>query len=234
VRRLGLFRPIPEEQLATIQRYRTSQTHQPAGADLYREGERPVDAFTLFEGWVMRYKTLDDGRRIILSFALAGDFLCFQPDLEAPANHSAQAITPVTLCVFPCANLMPMFRSHPELAIQMSWIVARDEAVAHEHLMSVGRRPARERLAHLLLELHYRLLARYPEYGDGPVPLPLTQEILADACGLTTIHVNRTLKALRQDRLLELSHGQLQLLNRQALVSLTRFQTDAFTPRPTL
>ncbi len=234
IRQLALFRPIQTDQLDTVKSLRTAQREIPPSTELYREGDRIQESFTLFSGWVIRYKTLEDGRRQILGFALPGDLLCFQPDLGAPNTHSAQTLTPVVLCAFPADDLIQMFRRYPELAIQMSWITSRDEAIYHEHLINLGRRPARERIAHLLLELHYRLTVRNLAEPDEPVTLPLNQEHIADAVGLTTIHVSRTLRTLREERLLNYQSGVLTLFDRPTLVELTGFHEDVFQPRPTL
>ncbi len=231
---MALFRPVNSDQLETVKTLRVAQRNVPASTELYRESERLSETFTLFSGWVIRYKTLEDGRRQILGFALPGDLLSFQPDMQAPNTHSAQTLTPVTLCTFLTEELMRTFRDYPELAIQMSWITSRDQAIYQEHLISLGRRPARERIAHLFLELSYRLTVRNLANYDQPITIPLTQEHIADAAGLTTIHVSRTLSSLREDGLLNFQAGTLNLLNRPALEKLTGFQKEAFQPRPML
>jgi CRP-like cAMP-binding protein len=234
VRRLALFQPLSREELVAMQSHRLEQRTLPAGAVLYAQDSRIDETYTLFQGWAMLHRTLDDGRRQILKFALPGDFLGFQPALDAPVLHSAQALTPVTLCVFKREALMQMFREHPTLAIRMAWITAREEASAHDHLTSLGRRPAKERLAHLFLELHQRLSARGAVDERAGIPVPLKQEHLADALGLTTIHVNRTLRVLREAGLAVLRGGVLRIANRAALVELTGYRGDPFAPRPML
>jgi len=234
VRRLALFEPLSTDQLAAMQAHRLEQRALPAGAVLYSQDSRIDETYTLFQGWVMLHRTLDDGRRQILQFALPGDFLGFQPDLNAPVFHAAQALTPVTLCVFKRESLLQMFREHPMLAIRMAWITARDEAMAHDHLTSLGRRPARERLAHLFLEIHQRLSTRGPVDERAGIPVPLKQEHLADALGLTTIHINRTLRLLRESGLATLRGGILRILDHQGLVEITGYRPDRFGTRPIL
>ncbi len=234
VRQNALFRPISLEHIQTVAKHRLGQREVPASTHLYRQGEDAAEAFTLFDGWVMLYRAVSDGRRQIVRFALPGDFLRFQPDLYGPVNHSAQTLTPATLCVFPRQNLLEMFRQNPELAMQMAWITSRDETIAHEHITSLGRRSARERIALLFLELHHRLTSRGLADDPPGLALPLKQEHIADAVGITTIHANRTLRSLREDALAVFSGGRLQLLDRPALVELTGFHPDTFTPRPLL
>ena len=182
----------------------------------------------------MLHRTLSDGRRQVLRFALPGDFIGFQPDPESPVLHSAQALTAVRVCVFRQDSLMEMFREHPMLAIQMAWIASRDEALAHDHMTSLGRRPAKERIAQLFLEIQHRLAARGPVDERAGIPVPLKQEHIADALGLTTIHVNRTLRTLREAGMAVLRGGLLRIQNRAALVEMTGFRPDSFSRRPIL
>jgi CRP-like cAMP-binding protein len=231
---MALFEPLSPDQLSAMATHRLEQRHLPAGSMLFRQDTEVDEAYTLFDGWVMLHRTLDEGRRQILRFSLPGDFLGFQPTPHGHILHSAQALTPVTVCVFQRDSLMAMFREHPILAIQMAWITSRDEANAHEHLTSLGRRPAKERIAHLFLELHQRLLARGAVDERAGIPIPLKQEHLADALGLTTIHVNRTLRVLRESGLAVLRGGVLRIPDRQALVDLAGFQGELYARRPLL
>jgi CRP-like cAMP-binding protein len=234
VRRLALFEPVAAVQLEAMQAHRLEQREYPAGTLIYSQDSRLDESFTLFQGWVILHRTLSDGRRQVLRFALPGDFIGFQPDPDGPILHSAQALTTVRVCAFKRDALMDMFRQHPMLAIQMAWITSRDEAIAHDHLTSLGRRPAKERIAQLFLELHHRLGARGPVDERAGIPVPLKQEHIADALGLTTIHVNRTLRALREAGLAVLRGGMLRIQNRPALVEMTGFRADSFSRRPLL
>jgi len=234
VRRLALFEPLPTAQLEAMQAHRLEQRDVPAGGLIYSQDSRLDESYTLFQGWVMLHRTLSDGRRQVLRFALPGDFVGFQPDPDGPILHSAQALTATRVCVFKRESLLEMFREHPVLAIQMAWITSRDEAIAHDHLTSLGRRPAKERITQLFLELHHRLSARGPIDERAGIPVPLKQEHIADALGLTTIHVNRTLRALREAGLVVLRGGLLRIQNRAALVEMTGFRPDPFDRRPLL
>ena len=234
VRRMALFSPMDETQLEAVQGTRRHQELYPTGAALYREGKGVTQAYTVFEGWVMRYKTLEDGRRQIIGYSLPGDFLGFVPLSDCAVSHSAETLTPTTLCSFNIRDLLEVFPRYPHLALYLCWKCGRDEATAIEHLTSLGRRPARERIAHLLLELDYRVRVRNGLPGGEPITLPLTQEHIADTLGLTSIHVSRTLRTLREDGLLELKSGRLTFGNRDALVRMTGFQEQTFHPHPML
>ncbi|ALG67432.1 Crp/Fnr family transcriptional regulator [Beggiatoa leptomitoformis] len=234
VRKLTRFQPLPESQQAVVQQYRAGQTLLPAKHHLYREGELHGNIYTLFSGWVMLYKTLSNGGRQILRYALPGDFISFQADLQAPMNHSAQTLTECTLCVFPRQNLIQMLQTHPELGLQIAWITARDMTLGQEYLVNIGRKNAKERLAFLFTELFQRMGMHDPKIGNS-IPFPMTQEDIADTLGLTLVHVNRTLRNLREEGLINLSHHTLTILDYAQLAELAGFNNDTLaTDQPLL
>ncbi len=232
VRDEALCAPLSDGEIHIIERFKAGNRVLEAGTDLYYQGEPCGELYTLLDGWVSLYQILEDGRRQILDFALPGAFLGFQPDLGAPMMHSAECLTDVGVCVFPRKNLFDLFRQHPELALRMAWITARDRTLANEHLTNVGRRVARERVAHLLLELFYRVRLAHPSpHGEG-VELPLTQEHLGDALGLTSVHVNRTLRRLREAGLVTVGGHTMQVLDPDALAEIAGFDSEAVLQRP--
>jgi CRP-like cAMP-binding protein len=202
-----------------------------AGTDIYYQGEPCDELYTLLDGWVYLYQILEDGRRQILDFALPGAFLGFQGSLGAPMTHSAQCLTDIAVCVFPLNNLLDLFRRHPELALLMALITARVWTLANEHLTNVGRRTARERVAHLLLELFFRVRLCDPSPHGDTIELPLTQEHIGDALGLTSVHVNRTLRRLREDGLLAVSGRTLRVLDPDQLAEVAGFDSEAVLQR---
>ncbi len=236
VRRLALFQPLDPGEVSIAEAFRTEFRHLKPGNAIFRQGEDIKEVYTLHEGWAYLYQNLVDGGRQILRVILPGDFFGFQVDMgDGVRIYSAQALTAVALCVFPAANILKMVREHVELGIRLIWMTAHDEAVAYEQVVSLGRRTARERVAYLLLDLFHRLRLRQrnPE-GIRTVDLPLTQELIADICGLTQIHVNRTLKSLRNDNLLELKGGKLYVPDVDLLACEAKHSHSVFTKRPML
>jgi CRP/FNR family transcriptional regulator, anaerobic regulatory protein len=233
VRQLSMYQAIPEIQLDIVQQYRAEQRTVSAKNHLYHQGEKHPNTYTLFSGWVMLYKTLSNGGRQVLRYALPGDFLSFQPDMVGPVNHSAQALTDCTVCVFPRQSLLEMLHKHPELAMRIAWITARDMALGHEYLVSIGRKNARERLAFLFLELFHRMRMHVPSLGNT-IPFPMTQEDVADTIGLTLVHVNRTLRSLRQEGLVKLAHHSLTILDYAALSELAGYNAENLVNQPLL
>jgi CRP/FNR family transcriptional regulator len=182
-RRDGLCTGLAPETLRIIAGHRSGDRKLLAGQDLFGLGE-PYDAlYNLVDGWMFRYTLLEDGRRQILDFALPGAVLGFHPAQGAMSTFGAEALTEATLCVIPHKAIEPLSRKHPEIALRLAWLIARDRSMAFDHLTSVGRHSARERVAHLLLELYIRCRWQWPERRIEELRLPLTQEHIGDATG---------------------------------------------------
>lgn len=222
VRERALFNGVDEDQLDWTQSYRSYQVEVSPKQNIYLEGEPSTHAYTLFDGWASIYKTLPNGKRQILRFALPGDFLGFQPDLEGPMRYGVSAITRVVLCAFPRTGLTEMFKNHKDLALQMALLNARYMELCQHHLMGTGRQSAIERIAFLLLELFYRSRLQAGVAGES-VPFPICQEEVADAVGLTTVHVNRTLKEMRAEGLLECAARKLVIKDEKRLTEIANF-----------
>ena len=210
VRARAWFQPLDDDEVDAVQHFKSEHRVVKAGDDIIRETELCKELYTLFDGWAFSYKLLADGRRQILKIHLPGDFLGFQADLNGPNVKSVAALTDTVVCVFPRPNMMSMFQEQPKLGISLVWMTASDQMMSHEHITSMGRRPARDRLAQLLVEIFVRVRDRTASSEDT-IFFPLTQEHLADTTGLTSIHVNRTLRELREEGLLEITRRHLTI-----------------------
>ena len=190
------------------------------GQDIFSLGA-PCDAiYNLVDGFVFLYNTLEDGRRQILHFALPGAVFGFHPTRGAIATFSAQALTDTVVCVIPHKALGPLLQKHPEIGMRLARLMTRDRSLAFDHLTSIGRQSARERIAHLLLELFVRYRSQWPGSRVEEMHLPLTQEHIGDATGLTFVHVNRVLRDLRVDGIVEFHYRRLRILNPDKLIDV--------------
>lgn len=212
--------PQPDNVLHVASHYRSPDREVKAGCDLFRLGETGEAIYSLVDGWVALYSLLEDGRRQILQFALPGTVLAFVPKQGTVMNYSAQALTDAVVSIIPHKNLCRLARECPEIGMRLAGLIAQDRSLAYDQLSSVGRRSARERVAHLLLELFMRSRMRWPGHRSEEMHLPLTQEHIGDATGLTGIHVNRVLRDLRQDGILEFHYRRLRILNPDKLVEV--------------
>src|SRR6186713_364030 len=157
LRKTGAFMPVKPEELQFIEAFRTGISQVTAGTTILHEQKPNGKLFTLYSGWAFRYKTLSDGRRQILNFLLPGDFIGLQQKFADGAMHGIEAVTDVSLCVFPREGLWELFRNHPSLGYDVTWMGAREEGMVDDHLLTAGRRNATERVAMLLMHLFRRL-----------------------------------------------------------------------------
>lgn len=172
-----------------------------AGAYLVREGDRPDRSCVLLSGFVVRHKLTETGERQIVSVNVAGDFVDLEGALLNVADHNAQAISPCEVAFIPRAAVRELILSHPRIAAAM-WVDSLiDGAIYREWVVNIGRRDGRARIAHLLCELASRMKAAGLAGLDG-YELPMTQEQIADATGLTSVHVNRVLKRMDAEGLI--------------------------------
>ena len=224
IREHAICKPVFNGSSCVMENLKAGDRIVTAGADLFVQGEPLREVFTVVTGWVMIYQLLEDGRRQITRIALPGDFIGFQPDMELPMDRSAQALTDCRLCVFSKERLLELFREEPAYGMRLIWIISEENALARELVTSLGRRSARERIGHFLLSLYARVRTRCGEPVGETIPLPLTQEHLGDALGLTSVHVNRTLRALKADGLIEITNRKLHILDPDRLAELRGFE----------
>jgi CRP-like cAMP-binding protein len=225
------MREFTPDEFDFVKRFKADELRVEPGASFLREGSRSEHLYTVLDGWAFRYKMLDDGRRQILNFALPADLLGLQGAVMNEMEHSVEALTPLTLCVFPRARLYELYSQFPSLAFDITWLAAREEKMLDEHLVSVGRRSALERLAYILLDLYSR--ARELQLTrDNAVQLPFTQQHLADALGLSLVHTNKTLKRLLATKAIRWQGRQFEMLDMDALRSIAGTAPPASRNRP--
>ena len=183
---------------------------------LVREGQQATDCALLLRGFAFRQKVLRDGSRQIISFHVPTQFVDLQNALLGTADDSVQSLNRSEAALIPRGALLDMANAHPAIRVAM-WIeTLLDASIFREWVVNVGRRDSRARIAHLLCELAVRLKS-IGNGTDGIYDFPLTQEQIADATGLTSVHTNRTLQGLRRDDLIQLNGGSLRILDWEGL-----------------
>jgi CRP-like cAMP-binding protein len=195
------------------------------GKDAYvvREGQQTTECTVLLKGFTFRQKLVRDGGRQIISFHIPTEFVDVQNGVLGVADHNVQTVNRCEMAAVPRGALMELMAERPavRLAIWVDTLI--DASIFREWVVNVGRRDSRARIAHLLCELAVRL-KNIGEGNDARFDLPLTQEQLADATGLTAVHTNRTLQSLRRDGLIELSNGVLRILDWDGLSEVGDFE----------
>jgi CRP-like cAMP-binding protein len=193
--------------------------------ELISEGDGHQNCCVIIDGWAACSKVLPDGRRQVINFMIAGDFLGLRSQLLHVSDHTVTALTRLRVGTFSVDEMKQIMVEHPRIAVGILWALSRDEAIVVEHLVSLGRRNALERLAHFIVELSERLKLMGLADDDG-FYCPLRQEDFADALGLTPVHVNRTFRQLRERQLATLVQRNIRINDRAALIRLAQFQGD--------
>jgi CRP-like cAMP-binding protein len=182
----------------------------PEGRTIVRTGATLSASTLLVEGIVCRYKDLADGQRQIMELHVAGDFVDLHGFLLKQLDHNVGTMTPVKVASFPHDALRGITETHPHLGRMLWFSTLLDAAIHREKILSIGRRSALARIAHIFCELLVRL--RIVGLADDKgFDLPLTQADLADVTGLTSVHVNRMLKKLRDEDLLTFRGGTVTI-----------------------
>ncbi|MEA3061191.1 MAG: hypothetical protein QOJ94_972 [Sphingomonadales bacterium] len=193
-----------------------------AGRPLVRPQVTLSESILLFEGLVCRYKDLAGGERQIMELHVPGDFVDLHGFLLKRLDHTVGTLTPVRYAVVPHDALRMITETQPHLARILWFSTLVDAAIHREQIVSVGRRTALSRIAHLLCELNVRLNIVGLADSDG-YALPLTQADVADATGLTSVHVNRMLRKLRNDDLLTFRNGRVTIHDWDGLQRVAEF-----------
>ncbi len=235
LRRLRYYSDLEDEASKPLLEMPGRIIDAPRGTDLITAGDEPNHGFVVETGWAIRYSLLSDGRRQVLNVLMPGDIFDLQVFIATEADHSVTAITDMTVKIFKADDLLNIFNTSGRLAQALWWAAVQEEAILREQIVRNGRRNAAERIAHFLLELHRRALIADEGTRDG-FRLPLTQSLIGDALGLTSIHVNRILKRFRDQGLIARQGQWIELTDRDKLVELCDFDPsylhlDAFPRR---
>jgi CRP-like cAMP-binding protein len=203
---------------ATGKTVRTAVAHH----DIVREGDRPLAVKVILDGWAMRYKQLPDGRRQILALMIPGDLGGANAFVQDAVDHSIAALTPLRYAEIARSDFETLMESSPRIAKALWWSSLVTVSIQREWTTNIGQRQAYERIAHLLCETFTRLQSVGLTRGDS-CEFPLTQGDIADATGLTPVHVNRMIQAMRQDGLLELRNKRLTIRDYPKLRQVAMF-----------
>lgn len=231
LRRFELFGAFSEDDVAFTQSFKSGEMHVDPGTTLMLEGMPSPQLYTILDGLGVRYKTLADGQRQVINFALPGDLIGLQAALMGEMAHSVEATTAMRLCVFDRSDLWRLFKKQPQRAYDLTWLSAVEEHFLGEALVALGRRSAVERVAWALVRIFGRLRAVGLD-RNGTVPMPWRQQDLADALGLSLVHTNKTLQRLRRQGLARWMDGTLMIPDREALARIAVVGIEPPRQRP--
>lgn len=230
-RKFAEYVPLTREEQFKLRDLASDVQHISRRHDLIVEGRKSDAVFLLTEGFLTRYRILRDGRRQVVSMIVPGDFAGVPGCFFDGALFSIKAVTHSTVAVILIPDLYRLFATDSQLAAKIFWSFSCDAAIYAEHLVVVGRRTALERVAHLLLELLTRLrvvgLADQCSYR-----LPLSQELMGDALGLSPGSVNRAVRKLTNDGLITFSDQKVVINDLEELSTLADFECSYLKPAP--
>ena len=216
IRKLESHYPLTAEDRSSIFGLPHKLRKLEAQSYILREGDRPDRCAVLINGYAFRHKLTGSGSRQILSIHIPGDALDFQNMFLDEADHNVQTLTRADVAEIPRHALEELALGQPNVAKAILITTLVEASVFREWVLNIGRRDARSRIAHLLCEFAYRLTAQGLK-PEGNIELPMTQEQLADATGLTAVHVNRVLKSLQGEGLLHLERRSMSFPNWQRM-----------------
>jgi CRP-like cAMP-binding protein len=222
-KKLNTFVQLSERELRCLAELQSAPAHVTRGKELVHEGQTGQMAHILQAGWACSFKLLPDGGRQIITFPLPGDCVGLGSALLRTSDHSFCALTDIVVCAVEASRMIRIFGEFPRLGAAILWAASRDETMVVEHLVSIGRRSAVERTAHFFLELWERLRLVGLATGNE-FTCPLNQYVLADALGLSAIHVNRMLRQLRERKLLTLQAHKVIIQDPSGLKELAGYQ----------
>ena len=196
-----------------------------ARRDLISEGDAPTHVHLVLQGWAARYKALPDGKRQIVGLFVPGDFCDLNIYILKQMDHSIGAITRLKVAMITPEEMEQVTSNCPRVTQALLWHELVSAATQREWLLNIGQRTAYQRLAHLFVELYLRLRT-VGMIHQTSCDFPLTQNDLADATGLTPVHVNRMLQDLRRDGLIELERKQLRIPDIERLMDVAMYNPN--------
>jgi CRP-like cAMP-binding protein len=229
-RNLERFAPFTDEERSALARLQDSPlSRSPARQPIISEGDNPGAVRLVATGWAYRFKDLPDGRRQILGFCLPGDFVALGAATLDEMDHSVGALTALSYHTIRHGDIDRIAQSYPRIAEAFARQEQVGAAIHREWLVNLGRRSAFERLAHLFAELFVRLEVIGMTQGRE-CRCPLTQNDLADAAGVTSVHLNRTMQEMRREGLVELKSKRLHILDFDRLADVAMFNPAYLRP----
>lgn len=225
VERLNGYGLLSDADRAVLESVCQNHRRFAARHDLIREGDEPGPVFVMMDGWGCRYKLLPDGSRQIVAFLMPGDFCDMHVGILREMDHSIATLTAAEVCTIPREKMEELSDRHPKIARAFWWAQLVDEGVLRAQIVSMGRRDSVQRVAHLICELYLRMHNVGLAENDR-CRMPLTQLVLADALGLTPVHVNRVLRVLREGGVMDFHGGSLVVHDPMRLAKIAGFDDN--------
>ncbi len=221
------------ERRLEVEEFKQGEVALERGGQLLTQGTRGNEIYTVLSGVLIRFRLMEDGRRQIINFLFPGDLVGLQAMLDEPMTHGVEALTPARLCIFPRDGFIEFVGRNPDMGYDVIWLAAKEELALEEHLVALGQRNARERIAYLALFIVKRAEGTCLA-SDGRVEISVTQGQVADMLGLSLVHTNRSMQSLRREGLVRWSLNAIEIPDPEAVSQYVRYDPGLFGARPYL
>ena len=203
---------LTDDDRVHVQRATAHPVPVAKGQTLIHEGDVPKNVHVILEGFACRYKHLDNGKRQITAYLVPGDLCDLHVNILREMDHCIGTLTPCKVARVPPETIEWLMSSSPRITRALWWATLIDVSTCRAWMTSMGQQTAERRLGHLVCELFARLGA-VGLVGDNGFDLPFTQQDFAEALGISSVHVNRSLKTLRKEGLIEWRGARLRIAN---------------------
>jgi CRP-like cAMP-binding protein len=220
--KLSAHAPLDRDDLKALARVLKSRLSVKKGKDILVQGYEHNGIDIIESGFAIRYGLLHKGGRQIVNTLLPGDIVGFPASFYDRSIFSVMALTKMTLHSISFDAFVGLCKERPSIAIALIWFAAREASIYAYHLIDAGRRSPLERIAHFILEMHVRLKA-VGCATENAFAMPLSQESIGDAVGLSAPHVNRMLSELKGEGLIAMEGHEIKILDRAALQIMAEF-----------
>lgn len=226
------LRQHTEDELEYLESFKQGELAVDRNSVVVEQGKSGSHLYSVLEGVLIRYRSLEDGRRQIVNFMFPGDLVGLQGAFDDPATHSVEALLDAKLCVFSRSDFVMLMQKRPRLGYDLTWLAAKEETALEEHIVSLGQRSAKERVAYLAVWLIDRALDTCMAGKGNTLDLPITQAQIADMLGLSQVHTNRTLRALDKEGLIVWKPGEVSVPKMEAACEFAQYERSEKRSRP--
>lgn len=231
ITKLATFMKLNEGDLKSFENVIEAEKSIKKHKDMVVDGVEYRHLSFVKDGYAMRYKLLRNGKRQILNVILPGDVIGFPVSFVDRSTYSVVALSDLKLNVCSIDAYVRLCFDRPQFGLALAWLAVKEAAIYAERVVDIGRRTPVERLVHFLLELHSRLLT-IGLAEKTSFKLPISQEVIADALGLSVPHLNRVMQHLRKERLISNSARVVEFFDIPALQTLVHYQPLVFAQIP--
>ncbi len=226
------LRPLEKDQRDYMRSIKQGEKLYERGDTVLREEEDTRHLYTVLEGVLIRYRSLEDGRRQIVNFMFPGDLVGLQGAFDEPSSHSVEVLIPARLCVFNRGDFTHLIKHNPELGYDVTWLAAKEETALEGHIVSLGQRSAKERVVFLAVWLLDRAIATGLAHDNNVLDIPVTQSQIADMLGLSLVHTNRTIRALDRENLVQWGPREICVPDMDKAADYSNFERSRKGQRP--